>query len=674
VRSVCEDQAGSTWVTTQNGLLARWQDAAWTTLSKETNWPGGHPSCVAADRRGAVWIGTRDRGLHRLAEGQYRTWRRRDGLASDNVRSLLASSTGDLWIATDGPTRVQMLHDDTVSSLELPTRLRTIRAMAEDAAGDIWMGTAGGQLFRVNGDLLVKETPNTSGRSMSIRCLYATPDGSLWIGYAGWGVGRLKAGKLQRITTEEGLNDDYISQMVADNRGWLWFAGNHGIFQVRLQELTEVAEGRLPRLRSVVYGRGEGLPNLQANYENFPGAVRGHDGRIWIAMRTRLAVIHADNLVENPEPPPVLLERVAVDGQVIALYDSRSPLRAQDPAALVDLRVAGPPLRLQPGHRKLEFEFAALSFTAPENVQFRHRLEGFDEDWVEDGTRRDAGYSRLPAGDYRFQVQACNNFGVWNQAGAVLAFVVTPFFWQTLWFRVTVLVSFTLSVIAVVRYVSFRRLHQQLRLLEQQAALHKERARIAKDIHDDLGANLTQISLLGELAQQDSGAPEKAVERTQQISATARQAIKSLDEIVWAVNPRNDTLAHLIDYAGQFALDYLRLAGIRCRLDFPEQTPQREVSTDLRHNLFLAVKEALHNIVKHAHASEVWLRVTATDSALHLAIEDNGCGFDRAPEDAWADGLRNMRQRLAEIGGTCRIESHTGAGTRVAFDLPWPRN
>jgi signal transduction histidine kinase len=158
------------------------------------------------------------------------------------------------------------------------------------------------------------------------------------------------------------------------------------------------------------------------------------------------------------------------------------------------------------------------------------------------------------------------------------------------------------------------------------------------------------------------------------ISGTARQAIRSLDEIVWAVNPRNDTLAHLIDYAGQFALDYLRLAGIRCRLDLPEQTPVREFSTDLRHNLFLVIKEALNNIVKHAQATEVWLRAKVTAQALEISIEDNGRGFAGAPDDALADGLRNMRQRLADIGGECRIESQPGAGTKVSLRLPWRRS
>jgi signal transduction histidine kinase len=251
--------------------------------------------------------------------------------------------------------------------------------------------------------------------------------------------------------------------------------------------------------------------------------------------------------------------------------------------------------------------------------------------------------------------------------------VVTPFFWQTWWFRVSVLGGFTLAVVMTVRYISFRRLRLRLRQLEQQAALQSERTRIAKDIHDDLGASLTQIALLGELARQDRAEPDKAEDRVTTISTTARQAIKSLDEIVWAVNPRNDTLAHLIDYAGQFAVDFLRAPGIRCRLDLPDQAPQRQLSTDLRHNLFLAIKEALHNIVKHSCATEAWLRVHVPDGVLQIIIEDNGCGFERPPDDALADGLRNMRQRLTELGGRCRIESRPGAGTRVTLELPWPK-
>ena len=179
----------------------------------------------------------------------------------------------------------------------------------------------------------------------------------------------------------------------------------------------------------------------------------------------------------------------------------------------------------------------------------------------------------------------------------------------------------------MVWYSVTRRLHRKLEKLARQQALERERARIAKDIHDDLGANLTLIVRLGHLAKQ-----EKTVERIDKMESTARLAIKSLDEIVWAVNPRNDTLAHLIDYTGQFATDYLYAAGVRCLLDVPERAPQFEVPSNVRHNIFLVVKEALQNIVKHANAAEVWLRIQTTDSNLRIVIEDNGCGFVRLPE------------------------------------------
>jgi signal transduction histidine kinase len=203
--------------------------------------------------------------------------------------------------------------------------------------------------------------------------------------------------------------------------------------------------------------------------------------------------------------------------------------------------------------------------------------------------------------------------------------------------------------------------------LERQHVLERERTRIAKDIHDDLGASLTLIAVLGDLAQK-----EKTGDRIEKMSGLARQAVKSLDEIVWAVNPRNDTLAHLIDYAGQFAMDYLRDAGIRCLLDVPEQTPAREVPANIRHNLFLAVKESLQNIIKHARATEVWLRISADDQRLRIVVEDNGRGFEAAPPGPQADGLRNIRQRLDEIGARHQIQSRPGVGTVITLELSWP--
>jgi signal transduction histidine kinase/ligand-binding sensor domain-containing protein len=672
VQSLCEDANGDLWAATQNGVLARRTGGRWTALLESRHWPSG-ATCVAADPQGAIWIGTRQHGLYCWRGGRLVPWGDPAPLRGPTLHTLLVSRSGDLWIGQENPSAIQRLREGHLTLFSVPPDSRVIRAMTEDAAGNIWAGTSKGLLFRITGDQVTEVNPRPSKENASIRCLATTPDGALWLGYAGWGVGRLKDGHYAEIGSERGLYDDYISHIVADDHGWLWFAANRGVFKVRRQELEAVAEGRVARVRSIHYGRGEGLPSLQGTFGDAPDVLRSHDGRLWLPMRTALVVADPKRLGDNPQPPPILLKRVSVDDQTVAWYNGVIPTARKAGAVLLDSGETQAELELSPGHRRLDFEFAAPTFAAPESVQFRYRLEGYDEDWVEIGPQRIARFPQLSAGKYRFRVSACNSDGRWNQNEAALTLVVKPFFWQTWWFRSAALAAFTLAIVAIVRYVSFRRLHRQLRLLEAQAALQSERARIAKDIHDDLGANLTQIALLGELAQQDRGEPEKAAARIASISGTARQAIKSLDEIVWAVNPRNDTLTHLIDYTGQFAVDYLRLAGIRCRLDFPEQPPRRELSTEVRHNLFLVTKEALNNIVKHAGATEVWLRAKVTDERLELSIEDNGGGFAQAPDNAWADGLRNMRQRLEEIGGECHIKSQPGSGTMVALFLPWPK-
>lgn len=675
VLSICEDRDGVVWAATQNGVLTCWKDGNWSALSTNSQWPGD-ATCVAADARGAVWIGTHTRGLFCYREGRFVDWGDARTLDGKTLHTLLPDRNGDLWIGQESPPAIFQLHAGKLKSYPVPPDVRVIRAMAEDKDGNIWAGTSKGVLLRVANGTLEDVTPRADADLASIRCLYATPDGAVWIGFAGWGVGVLKDGKYAEINSERGLFDDYISHIVSDGRGWLWFSSNRGIFKVRQGDLEAVAMNQAPWVRSVHYGRGEGLPSMQGTFGDAPDVLRGRDGRLWLPMQTALAVADPSRLYENTNPPPVLLTRVLVDGRPVAGYGCVVPAVAPQGNPMTDLAGKNVKLNLLPSHRKIEIDFTALSFTAPENVRLQYRMVGVDREWmsVEADMPRTAIYSRLSDGKYRFEVRACNSEGIWSEQGASLQFRVTPFFYNTWWFHLVLGGAFTLSVIGIVRYVSFRRLRRRLRLLEQQDALHRERARIAKDIHDDLGASLTQIALLGELARQDRAEPDKASERTEKISMTARHAIKSLDEIVWAVNPRNDTLAHLIDYVGQHALDYLRVADVRCRLDLPEQVPGREVSTDTRHNLFLAVKEALTNIVKHAQATEVWLRISVNDEGLRVVIEDNGRGFGTLPSDPGADGLRNMQQRLAMVGGVCRIHSQPGAGTRVSFEVPWARS
>ena len=263
-----------------------------------------------------------------------------------------------------------------------------------------------------------------------------------------------------------------------------------------------------------------------------------------------------------------------------------------------------------------------------------------------------ARYPKLPPGHYRFHVQACNEDNVWSAPdAAVLAVTVQPQFWQTGWFRAAIILGLLGMVAAVVRCLSTQKLQRQLQTFQQREALEKERARIARDLHDQLGANLTQVALLGEMAEADKDAPAEVESHAQQISQTARETTRSLDEIVWAVNPANDTLDGLVNYAGKYAQEYLALAGLRCRADLPAQLPAIPIPPEVRHNVFLAFKEAVHNVVKHAQATEARIRLRLEREQFILEIEDNGRGIASQAAPQHRNGLRNMKKRMEDIGG-----------------------
>jgi signal transduction histidine kinase len=321
-------------------------------------------------------------------------------------------------------------------------------------------------------------------------------------------------------------------------------------------------------------------------------------------------------LMRNLQPPPVIIEAMKVDQKIQPL---RLPLAAA-PAGISHSSLKT--IRIAPGRESFEFEFTALSFTAPEKVRFRYRVEGLETKWFEVGEQRSAHYSSLPPGDYTFHVIACNDDGVWNDAGATLAFVVLPWFWQTAWFKMVTGLAVVGLVVIVVRNIERRRTRLKLAALKRERELDHERARIARDIHDDLGASVTQVAFLGDLTGRSADRPEAVRRHSQHIADAAREMAQSLDAIVWAVKPSNDTLRNLIEYLHRRTNEVLENLPRRYTFAIPPQIPDRIVSAELRHNVFLAYREALTNILKHAQASEVAIRIALDPDTLQIDIRD----------------------------------------------------
>jgi signal transduction histidine kinase/ligand-binding sensor domain-containing protein len=669
VKSVCVDDEDGFWVVGNNGLLARFHDDAWTAVRPAPDGVPVQAVCVARDPRGGVLVGTVESGLLRSDGATFHEVQGNEVLRRRLIRALHVDSDGAIWIGQENPPALRRWHEGAVTDFALPPGQHAPRAIVQDPSGHVWAATSDGALVRVAGGTATDESPRTLPDAPSIRSLCSTGDGSLWIGYAERGLGRIKDGVFFHYDRNHGLPGPYVSQILADDAGRLWLAGNRGVCCVSIDELDGVAHGRAGRFVPMVFGRDEGLPRFEASFDIWPNAARDRKGRLVFSTPAGLLLARPDSVFQSPEPPPVVIESVTANGKVVAAYHS-----PETGGGRVSLDHPNPALRLGPGRQQVEIEFTALRLAAPESVLFRYRLEGRDSAWIDVGTNRRVRFERLTAGDYRFEVRAYSNDGEWNETASRLGITVLPHLWETRWFQVLAGLGLLIGGGATIRLIERRRIQRRLERLEREHAVERERTRIARDLHDDLGASLTQIAMLSHFARSPGAPPEQARDDMDKVGVMARDLTRSLAEIVWAVNPRNDNIDSFVSYATQLAEDSLRAAGIRCLLDTDPEFPEIELNTELRHHLLMIVKEAIHNAIKHSGAETVWLRAHLSDGILRLAIEDDGRGMPADPSGipGSGNGIANIQRRAASIGGRVTFQPADGRGTRVEVTLPLP--
>lgn len=649
--SVCESPAGTVWLGTSGGGLSRWQGGELANYPIGTDASDNLVFSIFPRKSGGLWLSaSAGEDLYEFRDDRVQ----KSAWEAHGIKTLLEDRQGRLWMGTK--IGLGWISADKRRSFTSRDGLvvSAVRTLIEAKDGSVWGGADDGTLYRCDPDRLTAFRPTDAPAGQPIWALMADSDNTIWAGTFRGGLLRFKNGKFARLTSDQGLPGDVISQILSDTQGQMWLGTHQGICRVSRAAIEACLGGRAERVDCVTYGRLDGLPSLECSGGYQPAGWRAADGRLWFATVKGVVSVKPDELRMNPVPPPVEIEDWRVDGE-------RFPMGAG--AA-----------RVPPGRKQYDFRYTALSFIAPDKVRFRYRLEGLEKEWVEAGGRRLANYSHLPAGDYVFRVIACNNDGVWNERGRALAFSVAPFFYHTWWFYLLTALATFGAVAATVRNITSRKYRAALSHLEQQHAIERDRARIAKDIHDDLGAGLTQITLLTELARRDP--PGQVAIHLDRISDAARKMTRAMDEIVWAVDPQHDSLSGLMDYISAFTEEFLRVAGIRCRMDLPEALPAAPVAAETRYNLFLALKEALNNVVKHARATEVWLRLRLEPGEITLVIEDNGQGL--APNGGGGGaarlmsghGLTNLRKRLETVGGRCRVDSTAGKGTRVDLTVP----
>ena len=426
-----------------------------------------------------------------------------------------------------------------------------MNALLEDRMGTLWVGSGGGGLQKLNKgsrNFTHYRCDPKNANTLSSNAVYSLCEdsrGALWIG-TGAGLNRfdLYSGSFTHFTEKNGLASDNIGGILEDDHGILWLGTGKGVSSLD------------PRTGSVRnYDAADGVRIQQCWGQS---SFKSKTGEMYFGGINGFVRFHPDSMHDNPYVPPVVISAFKTFDRFVQL-DTVVSEKSE--------------VHLSFKENVFAFEFVALNYSSPEKNRYAYKLDGFDNDWTYCGTRRNATYTNLDGGDYVFRVKGSNNDGVWNETGVAIAVIITPPLWATWWFRGFAFIAILVSVGGIIRYFEMRKLKTHITRLEQERTLERERIRISQDLHDEVGASLSKIAIISELAIKNSGNIGGVTPQLQNISQLAGEVVDSVSAIVWAINPHNDKLDNLVGYMREYASDFFESTPIECRFDFPDELP-----------------------------------------------------------------------------------------------------
>jgi signal transduction histidine kinase/ligand-binding sensor domain-containing protein len=735
ISALAADRSGNLWIGTVHGHLSRFRDEKFAesiSLGDLDVWS------IYEDREGNLWAGVFSRGLYRLKDGNFKTFAQIEGLSADGTWGVSEDRAGNVWVATDvGISEIKdekivqsytqkdglldiiasVVFEDNENSLWIGsprgiTRLRQgkfdkfpfplkvehfVMSFSEDANGtlligttrglyqfkdgkfinsdlteksrkfvinavvyndnSLWLGTNLGLVELKNDEFIVHSVPNQETPDF-VSSISTDGDGTLWLATNNRGGLRFKDGKFTLYTVREGFSDNLLYHVLDDGGGNLWFGGNKGVFKVSKQELNDFADGKISAVSSKIFDTSDGMRSRECNGVN--AALRDQSGNLWFPTIKGAVEINPSSVETNAIPPPVSIAQSIVDG---VEFNERA--------------------EIEPGSHKFEFHYAGLSLSAPQKVKFKYILEGYDKDWVDAGTRREAFYTNLPAGNYTFSVIAANNDGVWNRQGVSVRFLVRQPFWRTNWFW-----ALCLAMLSAIVYFAYRArisLYEKRQLQQETFARRliisqeQERKRIAGELHDSLGQMLLVIknrAFLGLKAVESDDAASKAVaasrEQLGEIFDSATEAIVQTRQIAYGLRPlhleRLGLSAALEEMIDNVAASFGILFDVEI-IELYDFLP-----LDAQINLFRIAQESINNIVRHSEATRASVSVTRDNARIEIKITDNGKGFDAPAVNGNSArsgglGLTSIAERARILSADYSIESVPGAGTSVYISI-----
>jgi len=673
ILSFLVDREGNLWVGTVVTGLFRFRQAPLTAYGKDEGLSDSLFQTVFQDRDGRIWLG--GDSLYWFDGRQFHLVR---GLA--DIRAIAQTKDGDLWFGGSGglyrwrsgvlsrfqieAPAVNAIHQDrhgtlwiVAPSYERPGGLYRFRGerferiaadvhrIAEDRDGGLWLASQQGLEHMRHGKTVLHKQA-----LFPVPDLYQEPTGTLWAANYGEGLIRFRDGRFKAVTTRDGLPNDTPVAILDDGKGNLWVSSDRNISRLSLKELNDFADGKVSSILPVTYGIAEGMRSSECN-SGSPGAWKARDGRLWFP--TLRGVVAIDPTAGHRLPPPVVLEEAWANQLMLAR----------------DGRTSAPP-----DDNTFDFRFTALSFSAPEKLRFKYRLEPFDKNWVDAGTQRTAHYTNMAPGEYSFHVIAANSFGVWNEQGASVRFVLRPHLYQTNWFYALCAAAFLALLWVAYRIRLWQLQHAfNMRLVERV----NERTRIARELHDTLLQSF-QGSLYRFQAARNlfSRRPEEAlnmldsaITRADEAIAEGRDAIQNL-----RLGSSHSRLEDLITAAGQELRDARDGNVSSAVFQVIMEGQPRTLSPLLQDEIYRIAREVLRNAFQHAAAGRIEAAIQYDPDLFRLRIRDDGKGIDPKVLQEGARpghfGLPGMRERATRIGARLRLWSESGAGTEVELTVP----
>jgi signal transduction histidine kinase len=639
---VFQDQAGTIWVGTLDAGLARLDGRQFSVAAHlRHGLPSDTIRALADGDEGELWIGT-EAGLCRMREGQVvENLTTEQGLPSNRVRCFCRDAHGALWVGT--AAGLAQWHDGqfveptgTSEPLHLP-----VLALADDGKGALIVATAGGRLYRL-ADGQLAPYANADSTPRDVDAFFRDAEGLLWIGTRGDGLWLFDGERRFQFTVKDGLYDDEIFGIVADDDGRLWMACSRGGFYVERAELRHFAAGVINRLTSTPFSPTDAQRAVECQAGVQPAVWKMHDGRIWFATILGLLVIDPRHMQRRLPPLEVVVEEVKVNGQ------PESP------------RCIG---ELPPGRTNLDFHYTALSYASPTRTTFQYILEGFDKAWGDAGTRREAFYTNLPPGTYTFRVRAATLDGTSNEAALPVKFTLLPYVYQRRWF-----LPLALGLAATAGWIAYRL--RVRRIKAEWRAVLAERSRIARELHDTLIQGFSGVTM--QLQALAARLPESSERSTlEEVIGDAGLCLREARRSVAGLRSAADGGPGLAAAVAQAARAITELHDVRLLLRLGRSPTG--LTADVEYNLLRIMQEAVTNAVKHAGASTIEVILDASPPQLRLSVRDDGVGFNAdGGEHPRGEhyGLIGMRERAAQIGATLRLASESGRGTTVALELP----